>query len=1032
MPRLSSLKSWQLLICVALIGVLCVLAGRAERLPIKTYTVADGLLRDFVFKIRQDSRGFLWFCTVEGVSRFDGYAFTNFTTADGLPDRHVNDFLETSDGAILIATDDGIARLNPTGAPRSKIHNPQFTIQNQIDSLLTVFRPGNPKAKNIRVLFEDRAGRIWAGTSDGLYRLEKKDDQIEFHAITLGNSLTPDKQLFLNAITSDEKGNLWIGTRRSGLFRLSPEGRAEHFVEKNGLPNLSVASLLTDQAGRVWVGSYEQYGLSLLKTEPDANGIVVERVFTVKDGLPSNWITSLLEASDGQMWVGTTAGLCKWQAAVKSESVCQVYKSENDLCDREIWSISEDKDNNLWFGTTCGTKRLARYGFTSFIQSNGLNFISVNSIFENARNEFFVSSTENRRGIARLRGNNFSVIKPRLPAEVTEVGWGWQQTVWQDRENAWWIPTANGLFRAPATQFEDLADTQFEKIETGAVAPEIFRIFEDSRGDIWIATIGSTSELLRWERDRNIWHNHSAAAGFTGNQIGTAFAEDANGNLWIATGSDFNDNSLIRYRDGQFRIFTQSEGAPPGYTKHLYLDQQNRLWLASFQDGLLRLDDTAADKLEFVGYTTADGLTSNSIFSVTEDVFGRIYAGTGRGIDRLNPNTGEIKHFTTADGLPSSFVETAYRDHQDVLWFGTEKGLVRFVPEPDRARQPPTILINGLRVAGAAQKVSILGETELSPLDLGYDERQITVDFLGLGATLGENLRYEYRLNTQADWTPTTERTVNFANLAPGAYRFEVRAQTADRIYSRTPATVSFRIAAPLWQNPWFVAALIVLPGLAIYAFYRYRLNRLLEIERTRMRIATDLHDDIGANLSKIALLSDIVRLRGANVADEDKKLLTIIAEASRASVDAMRDIVWAINPQRDSVAEMISKMRQHAEEVFIPNEIRVEFHASDNSRRTKLSLDARRELFLIFKEAVNNAARHSNCQKVEIKFEVAAGEIFLDITDDGHGFDATQISIGGHGLANMQNRVAKIGGRLKIASAPANGTSIKIRTPQK
>jgi len=596
----------------------------------------------------------------------------------------------------------------------------------------------------------------------------------------------------------------------------------------------------------------------------------------------------------------------------------------------------------------------------------------------------------------------------------------------------WWIPTGEGLFRFPPLKsFADLERGAAQEIKMPVAEKQVFRLFEDSRGDIWIATIEGANSLLRWERSANIWHNYSAETGFSGNRIGTAFAEDGSGNLWIATGSDHNDSALVRYRDGQFRVFTQTEGAPLGWTKDLYLDERKRLWLATYQDGLLRLDETNADKLEFIRYTTADGMASNHIYCVTEDVFGRIYAGTGRGLDRLDPETGEVKHFTTADGLPNSFVEIAYRDRRNTLWFGTGNGLTRFIPEPKEIRKPPTILITGLRVSGVAQAVSILGETEPLQLKLNSEQLQVTVDFLGLGATLGETLRYEYRLN-QADWTPTIERMVNFANLAAGAYRLEVRAQTADRIYSIAPATVSFNIAAPIWQQPWFVAALIILPGLVTYAFYRYRLGKLLEIERTRARIATDLHDDIGANLSKISLLSDIVRLRGANVADEDKRMLTTIAEISRSSVDAMRDIVWAINPNRDSVAEMTRKMRQHAEEIFVPNEIRVAFHAPADSKRVKVSLDTRRELFLIFKEAVNNAARHANCKKVEISFEVAGGKIFLDIADDGLGFDTLQNSTGGNGLANMQKRVAKLGGTIKIESADGNGTNITIRVPQK
>jgi nitrate/nitrite-specific signal transduction histidine kinase len=297
----------------------------------------------------------------------------------------------------------------------------------------------------------------------------------------------------------------------------------------------------------------------------------------------------------------------------------------------------------------------------------------------------------------------------------------------------------------------------------------------------------------------------------------------------------------------------------------------------------------------------------------------------------------------------------------------TENGLARFVPEPPRQRKPPVILITGLRVEGLPQSVSVLGETDVGELDLKSDQQQISVDFLGLGASLGEKLRYEYRLNDE-NWTPTTERTVNFANLASDDYRFEVRAQTDDRLFSQ-PAVFLFKIAVPLWRQWWFIASLSVFLGLAIYLIYRYRLGRLLELERTRTRIATDLHDDIGTNLSKISLLSEVVNLQLANQNLESSRLLNSIAEISRESVSSMSDIVWAINPKRDSVLELVRRMRLHAEESFLEKGASVKFNAPEDGAAIKLSMDVRRELYLIFKEAVSNAARHSDCKNIEVNF---------------------------------------------------------------
>ncbi|MEZ5426659.1 MAG: two-component regulator propeller domain-containing protein [Pyrinomonadaceae bacterium] len=996
----------------------------AERLPVKTYTVADGLLRDVVYRIKQDSRGFLWFCTAEGISRFDGVGMMNLTVRDGLPDRFVHDFLETRDGTIYIATGKGLARLNPHGL-RGSAESPLFTN----------FLPENPKAENIRILYQSGKGQIWVGTSDGLYKLVESDGRVKFENVLLGEPLQSSggavfapspNTLSISAVLEDRNGIFWIGTNGGGLFRLSPDGKVRRYTESDVLSDNKITDLIEDRTGQIWMSlrSDEKGGVCLLDAANAENP--VKKCYTAADGLSSNWVRDIEETGNGQIWLATVPGLCRFQPE-NPGSVCKTYSAQNDLCD-DMLALAEDKDGNLWTGSACGAKKIARHGFTTYGERDGLDKDHVSSIFENSKGELFVTTfPKNERVISRFDGERFTSVKPKFPEYVDYHGWGWKQTVWQDSKGAWWLPTGYGGFRSPDnTSFKDLAAAPLEKQEMGAKGAEILRLFEDSRGDIWVLTTNAANELFCWERAKNIWHDFTAQAGFSKFRVGSAFAEDLNGNIWIGGTSEHDDSALIRFRNGKFRVFTQAEGAPAGWIQDLFIDSKGRLWIASDNEGLWRLDDPDSENFDFVKYTTAEGLKSNSTASITEDAYGRIYVGTWHGIDRLTPDTGQVENFTTADGLPTSFIESAYRDRRGQLWFATDRGLTRFVPEPLRPRRPPTILITGLRVEGLSQSVSILGETEIPPLDLNPGQRQITVDFIGLGASLGEKLKYEYRFG-RGDWTATDERTLNFANLASGDYRLEIRAQTADRISSPNPAVLSFRIAAPVWQRWWFIALAGISAGLLIYAFYRNRLNRLLEIERTRTRIATDLHDDIGANLSKISLLSDVVNMQISEEREESKRMLTTIAEVSRSSVAAMRDIVWAINPQSDSVLEMTRKMRQYAEETFVPKNVFLRFEAPLDGAKIKLSMDLRRELFLIFKEAVNNAARHAECGKMEIKFSVAAGEVFLLIRDDGRGFDPAG-QFDGNGLVNMKARAERIGGLCSIRSEPGIGTTVKIK----
>ena len=986
----------------------------AEVLPVKSYSVADGLLRDAVYKIRQDSRGFMWFCTVEGVSRFDGYTFKNLTTDDGLPDRHVNDLLETRNGTIYIATDGGLARLN-TGGVRTAYSGSA----NDNSPLLSVMLPEDPHARGINVLFEDENGTLFAGTTNGLYKLTVDNRLV---LVDLGPAVAELKPLSITSIIGDNKERIWLGTSGRGLLLLSGDGSALHFGMANGLPDSDISTLIQDNNGRIWAGLRPgvRGGLCLLITDPAAGQNVVERVFNDQDGLPSNWITALFSTTDGDFWVGTTNGLCHWQEG--QGSVCKIYTSKNGICDKEVWSINQDQDGNVWAGTACGLKKIKKHGFTTFTEIDGLDLPLANSLFENKAGDLFATFNDgSHRSVARFNGERFQVAKPIVPTDVGYFGWGWNQTVLQDSTGMWWWPTASGLYRTPpGTGFEKLSAQHATKVETGAKGDQVFRVYEQTNGDVWIATTGVMNELFRWDRATDKWTDLSGQVGFGPQRLGSAFVEDLSGNLWIASGE--NDSALIRYRDGEFKVFSQSEGVPAGWIRDLFVDHKGRLWIANPAVGLLRVDDTDADRLIFTVYTRAEGLSSVGVSCVTEDEFGRIYVGTGRGLDRLNPETGSIENFTTADGLPVSSVEVAHRDRNNDLWFATPNGLSRFSPEPKRERQPPKTLITSLRLDGVELPVSILGESSFPTLELASEQRQITIDFIGLGADLGEKLGYEYRLGN-SDWVRSSERSVNFANLSPGKYQFEVRAETADRIYG-APATVTFTIAAPLWQRPWFILLFLALVAGMLYIAYKDRLRRLVAVERMRTRIATDLHDDIGSNLTKISILSEVAQRRFP--ANSGNDLLQKIAEASRESVSSMSDIVWAINPKKDSLLDLSRRMRQYAQETLEQRRIEFELDASPAIEKLKLNADTRRNIYLIFKEALNNIVRHANADDVKIALRSEAGELVLLISDNGSGFE-TSGEFDGNGLESIRRRAVELGGHLTVTSCVGKGTSIIV-----
>ena len=438
----------------------------------------------------------------------------------------------------------------------------------------------------------------------------------------------------------------------------------------------------------------------------------------------------------------------------------------------------------------------------------------------------------------------------------------------------------------------------------------------------------------------------------------------------------------------------------------------------------------------FVTYSKKTGLSSDMITTITEDQWGRMYFGTGIGVDRFDPGTGHVKRYTTADGLANSYVNVSYRDRNGGLWFGTLQGLSRLVLEADKPAEPPPILIQGVRAAGNDLPISALGVTEAGRYEFDAARNQLEIKFLSLGFRPGEVLRYQFMLEcADRDWgAPTTQRTVTYANLRPGNYRFLVRAINADGTSSAAPATMSFTIIPPVWQRWWFVTLVLLALAVITHLIYRYHARRQIELERVRTRIATDLHDDIGASLSKIAILSDLAEREAVVAQSAVTGSLGQIADTSRDALDSMSDIVWAVNPQRDHLSDLTQRMRRFAEDLLDARDIDFTFRAPVEDKDIRLGADLRREIYLIFKECVNNLVKHSGCTRAEIEFRVEGQWLVISVVDDGSGFDpeaaTTNAGMGGHGLMSMQRRAQALGGSFEIESQKNKGTHVTLKVP--
>jgi signal transduction histidine kinase len=415
------------------------------------------------------------------------------------------------------------------------------------------------------------------------------------------------------------------------------------------------------------------------------------------------------------------------------------------------------------------------------------------------------------------------------------------------------------------------------------------------------------------------------------------------------------------------------------------------------------------------------------VSSLVEDDTGFIYAGGARGVDRIDPRAPigapRVRHFTVAEGLPDGEQNTAFRDHNGHLWFGTLRGLAEFDPSKVVRQSPPEAYLMRLRVRGEDVPLPWEGARTLS-FGLAADRNQIEVEYAGVGVHAPESLRYQYRLGGVEHWSnPVQQLNVNFASLPPGVFHFEVRAVDSEGQSSPKPAGFDVSIQAPLWRRWWFVTAMAVLLATGVFTLYNYRVRQLLAMERLRTRIATDLHDDIGASLTQISILSELAR-RGST-----PQVLLDIANIARGVVTEMSDIVWAVNPRHDRFEDLLHRMRRFASDVLGGADIELKFDTEKLPADIHVPLEARRPLYLIFKEAVNNVARHSGARETTIRLELDHHLLSMMVEDDGCGFDP-ETRYPGEGLTSIARRMRNLGGTAIWDSRPGAGTRFMVTLP--
>ena len=985
------------LCCLVLAALtLDVRSASAERLPFTTFSSFGSRVYTDVNVVVEDRQGFLWLGTEKGLERFDGRNFRHFGKEQGLTKTNVTSLAFAGDGALWVGSWGAVYRFDPVAG----------------GSFTEVPVYGNKIPLERTLVYVDAKKQVWC-VADFLYRLEP-GPQPAFRRV----SYEPATSMpWVTGFLPDRAGNLWIGGL-DDLYRVSPQGVVSRIIGYDQRAPSDVRSIVEDRHGRIWltIGS----GIWWVERAPsgEPSDLVLRNI------LKADIQTSIVAREEGGIWVGVRDALL--EIASDGTLLRRIVK-EHGLAALPAWPRLVDHAGGLWVTTMTGSlQRLPATGFSSFGAADGLEAPLVRAIWRRRSGELIVNGYPDV--LQRFDGRRFIPTRPPLPPGVVP-SWGWYQVDMEDRDGHWWIPATPALLKfPPVTRLEDLARAKPATVTRASgcfPSGDIFRLYEDSRGDVWVGTITRDQETVyRWNRGSREFSCYRSSQ-FLGRDVApTAFLDDGYGAMWIG----FYNGQVVRYRSGRFACVLDCSGRH-GVIYSLHRDRRGRLWIGTYRAGVLRVDDPTAASPIAVSLTTAQGLSSNRIGGIAEDRFGRIYIGTDSGVDVLEEN-GRIHHFGTAEGLPHPFVGVAYAHPDGEIWLGTLDGVARFTPPAEfREDGDIRVLIDGVRVSGRARPVSAAAEAQVDGLVLEPNERDIAIDYVGLPQTSADTLKFQYRLSETEPWSPpSASRSVVLAGLDAGRYRIEIRALDAAGRVSPHLAVISFRALAPVYRRAWFIAlSVLATIGGAILG-YRARVRHLVELERQRTRIAMDLHDEMGSRLGSIALLADVAT-QEATVDTRRSHLLGQIAETAAEMGSSLTEIIWSLRHETISLERAAQYLTAHGARLFPgPTPVFVT-RFPPRWPPVDMSQTTGRAVLLVGQEALHNSAKHAHASIVILQLEQHDRRWRLTIEDDGRGVQyRNQSSEGeGFGLESMRRRAAQIGASLQILDGDSRGTTVHL-----
>jgi len=1016
-----------------------------------------GLSQNTIHSILQDKEGFLWFATEDGLDKYDGYKFTVYKNdphdSSSISDNFIWTIYEDRAGTLWIGTNNGgLSRFNRNTEKFINYKN------NPNDST-------SLSSNNVRTILEDTYGNLWVGTEGGgLNKFDRKNNTFIHFIHNSKNPSSLSDNIVLD-IYQDHEGVLWVGTD-GGLDKFNYlTGKFEHFVHKpddpSSISNNVVFSLLEDNSKNFWVGTLNGFNLFDRKQKK------FTRFYSnadISSNLDNGRINSILEDKTGTLWVATGGGLYQFNKKLKKFiSLGRTGSHKTTLSNTNVLSLYQDNSGLIWIGTADGGIIKFDRERTKFMHfqhnpanSNSLSYNTVRSIYQDKNGILWIgtlggglnrydSKTDHYTHYLHIKNDPYSLSDN----SVTSIYRGKSGELWVGT----WSGGLNKMIKSSDKYPEHAIFKHFTHNDSNphSLSNNIIQsIYEDSYGRLWIGTgLGLDILYRKTNKFYNFINNPDDSTSISGNQIQSCIIEDKNGNLWVGTWNGLNKIDLSTvplkppYGKLKFQRYFHNSDNPNSLSDNriisVYDDKEGNLWFGTYGGGINELTFDQENKksadAKFIHYLAKDGLVSNIVYGILGDNAGNLWASTDNGLSRFNPKTGTFRNYFQSDGLQGNqfYWGASFKGKNDELFFGGTNGANAFYPSSLRDNKHiPPIVITGFQIFN--QSVKIGGKksplkksiTETHNLELSYNQNVFSFEFAALDFTAPNKNQYKYMMQGfDKHWIfAGNRRYITYTNLDPGDYTFRVIGSNNDGVWNNIGTSINVTILPPFWRTWWFILTSLLVVGGIIAVFITSRIRNLLAIERFRTKLAADLHDNIGSSLTEISILSEVISKKLKSSNSEIMKNLRMISNNSRNLIDSMSDIVWLVNPKRDSLYDLILRLRDTYSELSSYTSISFRSENIKSLEKVSLSMEHRQHLYLIFKEGINNCITHSGCTEISLNAFVRGKKLEMILTDNGSGFDVTKLSTG-NGLENVQRRARLIGGELFIKSKIGKGTTI-------